>query len=315
MIIDKLIDRIIELQNPTVVGLDPDPSYIPPCILKNSAHIHSDPMRALMHAIFIYNKMIMDALHTIVPAVKPQMAFYEQYGAEGVACYIKTIEYAKKMGFIVICDIKRSDIASSAIAYANAYLGEVDLYGHKRKMFDADFITLNPYLGYDAVEPLIKQAREYDKGVFLLIKTSNPGAGDIQDIETNQGKVYEIVADKVSKWGAGEIGSYGYSRVCAVVGATHPGQAEALRKKYPNIFFLVPGFGAQGGGADDAAVCFNPDGLGAIVNSARGIIAAYAQPGYKERMPDNHFDEAAKEAAIKMRDELCQKINMPKEKM
>jgi orotidine-5'-phosphate decarboxylase len=288
MITDRLTERIRELNNPSVVGLDPREDYIP-------LHLR-EQHKALAHAILAYNKGLIDALYDIVPAVKPQVAFYERYGADGMACYAETILYAKEKGLIVIGDIKRSDIATSAEAYADAHLSGDGA-------FQSDFITVNPYLGSDAVEPFVVNAKRYDKGLFVLVVTSNKRAGDFQNLETPQGRVYEIVGDSVSEWGADLIGRYGYSPVGAVVGATHPEQARALRKRMPHTFFLVPGYGAQGGTADDALACFDADGGGAIVNSSRGIIAAHLSRKYAGLKPED-YAFAAREAAIEMRDAL-----------
>ncbi|MDR1665196.1 MAG: orotidine-5'-phosphate decarboxylase [Clostridiales bacterium] len=298
---DRLIARVIETRNPTAVGLDPRPEYIPDFITKNASQHFSDPFQAISHAVFLFNKSLIDALYDIVPAVKPQVAFYELYGAHGYDCYLKTVRYAKGKGLFVIADAKRNDIASSAQAYADAHIGRVALNGQARALFDADFVTLNPYLGRDSVEPFLEAAREYDKGVFVLVKTSNTGSGDIQDIDTPDGKIYEIVAEKVKAWG-GEPGKYGYNRAGAVVGATHPAQAEALRARMPNTFFLVPGYGAQGGTAAGARKSFHKNGLGAIVNNSRGIIAAHTKPGCPHT--GEGFALAAREAAIKMREDL-----------
>ena len=197
MITDRLIDRVIELQNPSVVGLDPNPAFIPRHIMKKHTKKHTNTQAAIALAVYEFNVSLMDALAGIVPAVKPQIAFYEQFGAEGISCYIETIKYAKQLGYFVIGDIKRGDIASTAKAYSDAHIGRVIFYGEEKPVYDADFITLNPYLGYDSVKPFLDNAREYDKGLFILVKTSNPGAGDIQDVDTINGKVYEIVADKI----------------------------------------------------------------------------------------------------------------------
>ena len=271
MIIDKLIDRILELQNPTVVGLDPQMD---------------------IDKILDFNKGIIDAIYDIVPAVKPQIAFYELFGSEGILAYNKTIEYAKMRGMIVIADIKRGDIASTAEAYAKAHLGGIG----------ADFATINPYLGKDSLEPFVKLCKENDKGIFVLVKTSNPGSADIQNLESNGRFVYEIVGDYVAEMGRELIGKHGFSSIGAVVGATHPAELINLRKQLPSTFFLIPGYGAQGGRAEDIAQAFKPKGIGAIVNSSRGIIEAYKTEKYRGLK----FDEAARLAALDMREKLCE---------
>lgn len=305
MIIDQLITRIIEMKNPTVVGLDPRPEYIPSFIREEACRLHEEPCRAMAYAILVFNKALIDALYDIVPAVKPQIAFYEQYGTAGIECYRETVRYAKQKELIVIGDIKRGDIASTAQAYADAHIGKVETGGQAVAMFDTDFVTINPYLGYDAVSPFLDNCRLYDRGLFVLVRTSNPGAGDIQDLETPGGKVYEVVGDKVSAWGADLRGQYGYSTIGAVVGATHPSQARVLRERMPHTFFLVPGYGAQGGTAEGVHACLHQDGMGAIVNNSRGIIAAHLSDAYKDRYPKTAFAGAARESALAMRAALA----------
>jgi orotidine-5'-phosphate decarboxylase len=299
--VDRLIDRIIQTNNPTVVGLDPRPEYIPPDILNDAFGQYTDACVAMARAVLTFNQKLIDALCDIVPAVKPQIAFYEIYGGAGMDCYRETVRYAKEKGLITIGDIKRGDIASTAQAYADAHLGRVMVNGKNMPVYDTDFVTINPYLGYDAVAPFITSAWEYSKGVFVLVKNSNASAGDIQDLDTAVGKVYEVVGDLVSAWGTGSAGRYGYSAVGAVVGATYPAQAEALRKRMPDAFFLVPGYGTQGATAEDVRPCFRENGLGAIVNNARGIIAAHRLPAYRGRFTEDNFTAAARQAALDMR--------------
>ena len=300
MIIDRLIDRILEMENPTVVGLDPRMDYVPAEIFKDVTDRYGRTAIAVKYALIAYNKGLIDAICDIVPAVKPQIAFYEQFGAEGIDAYIKTIEYARQKGMVVIGDIKRSDIASTAEAYSDGHIGRVEVFGEEYSFFQEDFITINPYLGADSVEPFLKNCEKYDTGLFLLVKTSNAGSGDFQDLVVDGRHVYEIVGDHVAKWGRGLIGRHGYSSVGAVVGATHPSVAAKLRKQMPHTFFLVPGYGAQGGSAADIAVSFDKNGLGAIVNNSRGIIAAYKT----EKYAGMGYAEAARAAAIAMKDEL-----------
>lgn len=302
--IDRLIREINKKQNPTVVGLDPRLEMIPGFIKEECFKEYGKTPKAVGEMFFRFNKEIIDNIYDIVPAVKPQIAMYEQYGPEGINSYIKTTEYAKEKGLIVIGDIKRGDITSTAEAYAKGHIGISEIEEESYDIYKQDVITLNPYLGFDSIEPYIKYCKEYDKGLFILVKTSNPNSGEIQDLETTEGKVYEKVGRLVSKWGEELIGEYGYSQVGAVVGATHPDQAKHLRKIMPNTFFLVPGYGAQGGKAEDLKGYFNENGLGAIINSSRGIIAAYLNEKYKLKFSEKEFALAAREAAIYMKEDL-----------
>ncbi len=304
MIIDTLIDKIKETQNPTVVGLDPRLSYIPNFIKEEAFRQFGKTPKGAAEAFWQFNKGIIDEVYDVVPAVKPQVAMYEQYGAEGMACFIKTCAYAKEKGLIVIGDIKRSDISSTAEAYSNGHIGSSDIEGEKYQAYQEDFITLNPYLGWDSIEPYIKDCKEYNKGLFVLVKTSNPNSGQLQDLDVGGMTLYEKVGDLTEEWGQALMGEYGYSSVGAVVGATHPAQAESLRKRMPHTFFLVPGYGAQGGTAEDLAVCFDFNGLGAIINSSRGIIAAYQKEEYKKKFGEQGFAQASRQAVIHMRDDL-----------
>ena len=271
MIIDRLIDRIIELKNPTVVGLD--------------------PIFEPLDNILKFNIAIIDAIYDIVPAVKPQISFYEQHGAAGVDIFIKTIKYAKSKGLFVISDIKRGDIASTAEAYASSHLGEI---------YNADFATVNPYMGYDSVSPFIDICKKNDKGIFVLVKTSNKGSNQIQNLDINGKYLYEIVGNYVLDWGRDFVGKYGYSNICAVVGATYPEELKNLRSLLPSVFFLVPGYGAQGGSANSIKNAFSESGLGAIINSSRAIIYANKIEKYKNLK----FQDAARQAALDMKEEL-----------
>lgn len=304
MIIDKLIDKIKQTQNPTVVGLDPRLDYVPLYIIKNAFDEYGETLKGASEAFYMFNKEIIDEIWDIVPAVKPQVAMYEQYGADGIAAYIKTIEYAKSKGLIVIGDIKRSDIASTAEAYSQGHIGKVSIGKENYVVYHEDFITLNPYLGFDSIEPYMANCKNYEKGMFILVKTSNQNSAEIQDLMADGKPIYEKVGELVSKWGQPLIGMYGFSEVGAVVGATHPTQAKKLREVMPNTFFLVPGYGAQGGKAEDLAVCFNEDGVGAIVNSSRGIIAAYKTNVYKDGFSEKEFAKAARQAAVDMKADL-----------
>lgn len=298
MIIDKLIEKAIKRRNHTVVGLDPRIDFIPEHIVTKTFEKNKIHAEAISEAFFLYNKELIDSLYDIVPAVKPQIAFYEQYGIEGLKCFQRTCSYAKEKGLIVITDAKRGDIGSTAEAYSEAHLGAKD------HSFDTDMLTVNPYLGTDSLEPFIRDCKANEKGIFILVKTSNKSSGDIQDLVSNGKTIYEHVADMVVRLGEEHIGSGGYSFVGAVVGATYREEAAKLRKQMKNTYFLVPGYGAQGGTAEDAAECFNEDGLGAVVNSSRGIIAAYKSKEYATRYNSKDFGAAAREAAIAMRDAI-----------
>jgi len=303
--IDRLIKKIKETENPTVVGLDPRLSYIPDYIIQDSYRKYGRTLKGAAKAMYKFNKKIIDQIYDIVPAVKPQIAMYERYGIEGLKTYLKTIEYAKEKGLIIIGDIKRSDIASTAQAYSDGHIGKTDVDGNMYEVFREDFITLNPYLGSDSITPFLEDCKKYEKGLFVLAKTSNPNSGEIQDLIVDGIPLYEKVGSLISKWGEELIGQYGFSEVGAVVGATHPEQAKILREIMPHTFFLVPGYGAQGGKAEDLAVCFNNDGLGAIVNSSRGIIAAHTKDDYKDCFDnEKDFAKAARKAVINMKKDL-----------
>lgn len=305
MAFDRLIDRIIETKNPSVAGLDPHYSYIPDCIKAKYDHI-ADPLEAAAAAVREYNFALIDALCDIVPAVKPQAAYYEMYGWYGMRTFAETITYAKQKGLFVIADGKRNDIGSTMEAYAAAHLGEVEIRGQKVAPFGSDALTVNGYLGTDGIAPLLPACKEFDKGIFVLAKTSNPSSGELQDkkVYTRPSKtVYELVGEMCESWGAEAPGTkYGYSAVGAVVGATYPEQLAELRKKLPHTFFLVPGYGAQGGGAKGIAGAFDKKGLGAIVNSSRAILCAWK----KEGCPEEEFAQAARREAIRMRDDIVQ---------
>lgn len=303
MIIDTLIEKIKETNNPTVVGLDPRLSMVPDFI-KNAAYdAFGKTPKGACEAFWQFNKGILDGVFDLVPAVKPQVAMYEQFGPEGIACYIKTIAYAKELGLVVIGDVKRSDIATTAQAYSDGHIGRVDVDGQDFEIYREDFITLNPYLGWDSIEPYIENCKNYERGLFVLVKTSNPNSGQFQDLDVGGITLYQKVGIQTEQWGESLMGKYGYSSVGAVVGATHVDQAKVLRKLMPRTFFLVPGYGAQGGKAEDIEVCFDENGLGAIVNSSRGIIAAYQNEKYKDFAVED-FAKASRQAVMDMRDDL-----------
>lgn len=300
---DRLIKAIKRKGNPICVGLDPRLKQIPKFIQKKYlAEYPKDHFKAAAKCLLEFNKGIIDAVCDVVPVVKPQKAFYELYGAEGIKAFEDTVKYAHEKGLIVVADGKRNDIGSTAEAYAKAYLGKVDLFGKEEFCYDVDALTVNPYLGYDGIKPFIEQGRKFGKGIFVLVKTSNPSSGDLQDLRMKDERMnYEIIANLVESWGADEIGDEGYSSVGVVVGATFKNEACMLRKVLPQAIFLVPGYGAQGGGAEDVKVCFNKDGLGAIVNSSRGIIFAYEK---SKKFGEEEYAEAARAAAEEMSEEL-----------
>ena len=294
--INKLISNIRKTNAPIVVGLDPMLNYIPEHIQKKAFAEFGETLEGAAEAIWQYNKGIVDATCDLIPAVKPQIAMYEQFGIPGLIAYKKTVEYCKSKDLVVIGDIKRGDIGSTSAAYAVGHLGQVQVGSKKYAGFDEDFATVNPYLGSDGVKPFMDVCKEEKKGIFVLVKTSNPSSGEFQDRVIDGRPLYELVGEKFAQWGDELMGD-GYSYVGAVVGATYPEMGKVLRKIMPKTFILVPGYGAQGGKGADLVHFFNEDGLGAIVNSSRGIIAAYKQEKYKEFGAENYAD--ASRAAVK----------------
>ena len=298
--INKLIKRIIELQNPTCVGLDTDFNYLPDEMKEGVNNF-----KKAASAIYEFNKNIIDAVYDIVPSVKVQIAYYEQYGVDGLKAFKNTIDYAHKKGLIVIADCKRNDIGSTASCYSTAYLGKTKVGDKALKAFAADMLTVKGYLGFDGIKPFVKDVTENKKAIFVLVKTSNPSSGELQNLKLENGKyIYEQMGDLVNDWGKGTVGKYGYSRVGAVVGATHPEEAARLRKQLPHTFFLIPGYGAQGGNAEMLKVCFDKHGLGGVVNSSRGIICAYKDARYAGKT----YAEAARAACIDMQKDLSSVI-------
>ena len=287
--INKLISNIRKTNAPIVVGLDPMLNYIPEHIQKKAFAEFGETLEGAAEAIWQYNKGIVDATYDLIPAVKPQIAMYEQFGIPGLIAYKKTVDYCKSKDLVVIGDIKRGDIGSTSAAYAVGHLGHVQVGSRKYAGFDEDFATVNPYLGSDGVKPFMDVCKEEKKGIFVLVKTSNPSSGEFQDRVIDGRPLYELVGEKVAQWGDEFMGD-GYSYVGAVVGATYPEMGKILRKIMPKTFILVPGYGAQGGKGADLVHFFNEDGLGAIVNSSRGIIAAYKQDKYKEFGAENYAD-------------------------
>ncbi len=305
MAFDRLITKIAQTQNPTVAGLDPKLAYIPSYIKEECFAKYGKTLEGAAAALLEFNKGLIDALCDIVPAVKPQAAYYEMYGWQGVKALHDTIAYAQEKGMFVITDGKRNDIGATMEAYATAHLGEVEVEGESFAPFGADALTVNGYLGTDGIKPLLKVCNEKDTGIFVLVKTSNPSSGELQDRELADGDtIYRAMGKMCENWGQELPGKYGYSGVGAVVGATYPAQLEELRKAMPHTFFLVPGYGAQGGAADDVAPAFDKRGLGAIVNSSRGIMCAWQKEGCDE----HEYAAAARREAIRMRDAIRKAI-------
>ena len=299
MITDALIERIVGMKNPTCVGLDTSFDYLP------------DEMRAgvkdfagAAERIFDFNKTLIDRLYDVVPSVKVQIAYYEMYGAPGLKAFEETLRYAAEKGLIVIADAKRNDIGSTAACYSAAFLGEAEVEGNASRAFPADFLTVNAYLGTDGIAPFVDDCKKRDRGIFVLVKTSNPSSGELQNKLLADGTpVYEYMGALVEKWGEGTEGKYGYSAVGAVVGATHPEEAARLRKLLPHTFFLIPGYGAQGGNAQMLKCCFGADGLGGVVNNSRGILCAYRKRG-------GTYYDAARAAALDMQRDLASVLGL-----
>ncbi len=306
MSFDRLISRIIAMQNPTVAGLDPKLDYVPEYLKKSFLEEDGETLKAASKAIFPYNQQIIDAICDIVPAVKLQAAYYEMYGHHGVKTMERTIRYAKLKGMYVITDGKRNDIGATMEAYTAAHLGSCRIGSNDCEPFGADALTVNGYLGTDGITPLMGVCKNDDKGIFVLCKTSNPSSGEFQDLLIDGVPLYARMGDKCEEWGKDTIGEFGYSAVGAVVGATYPEQLVELRQRLPHTMFLVPGYGAQGGGAQGIAGGFDAKGLGAIVNSSRAILCAYKKEGCDER----DFAMAARREAIRMRKDLTQYIHI-----
>lgn len=304
--IQKLIDNIKKTKAPIVVGLDPMMNYIPEHIQKKAFAEFGETLEGAAEAIWQYNKEIVDHTFDLIPAVKPQIAMYEQFGIEGLKAYKRTVDYCKEKGLVVIGDVKRGDIGSTSAAYAAGHLGKVQVGRKTYAAFDEDFATVNPYLGTDGIKPFIDVCKEEKKGIFILVKTSNPSSGEFQDQLIGGKPLYELVGEHVAKWGEDCMGDT-YSYVGAVVGATYPEMGKALRKIMPKSFILVPGYGAQGGKGKDLVHFFNEDGLGAIVNSSRGIIAAYKQEKYAKFGAEN-FGEASRAAVEDMAADIAQAL-------
>ncbi len=299
--IDILIDKIRKTNNPTVMGLDPRYDIIPDCV-KNK---YDKTLQGVSEAILEYNKALIDATYDIIPAIKPQIAFYEMFGVEGINVFNETCKYARKKQMVVIADIKRGDIGTTAQGYSNAFLGKTQVGNTEIDVFNVDFVTINPYMGTDCVKPFIEDCKKYNKGIFILVKTSNKSSGEIQDLILQNGKtIYETVAELVNEWGKDLIGESGYSSISSVVGATYPQQLKELRKIMPASYFLIPGYGAQGGKAGDIALGFDNKGLGGIVNASRSLMCAYKSDLWKEKFTEVEYAKATRAEAIRMKNEL-----------
>lgn len=309
--INALTEKIKKLEAPIVVGLDSTMKFVPDHIKKQAFDEYGETLKGAAEAIWLFNKGIVDAVYDLVPAVKPQIAMYEQFGVEGMHAFQKTVSYCKEKGLVVIGDIKRGDIGSTSDAYAVGHLGQVQVGDNMCRSFDEDFATVNPYLGSDGVKPFMEVCRKEKKGLFILVKTSNPSSGEFQDrlvlpegcTDASMARpLYEIVGEKVAEWAADHMGE-AYSYIGAVVGATYPEMGKILRRIMPKSYILVPGYGAQGGKGKDLKHFFNEDGLGAIINSSRGIIAAYQQEAYAKYGAENYAD-ASRAAVLDMKEDI-----------
>ena len=305
--INKLVDKIKKQNAPVVVGLDPMMKFVPKHLQDAAFKEYGETLEGAAEAIWQFNKAIIDNIYDIVPAVKPQVAMYEQFGIPGMIAFKKTVDYCHEKDMVVIGDVKRGDIGSTSEAYAVAHLGKVKVGNKEIAAFDEDFATVNPYLGSDGINPFLKVCKEEKKGIFILVKTSNPSSGEFQDRLIDGRPLYEHVGEKVNEWAMQCMGD-DYSYVGAVVGATYPEMGKVLRKVMPKSFILVPGYGDQGGKAEDLVHFFNEDGLGAIVNSSRGIIAAYAKEEYA-KFGEANFADASRQAAIDMINDINGALN------
>lgn len=309
--IDELINKIKQMNNPTVIGLDPRYDILPECIKKK----YPQTVEGACKGFLEFNKALIDATCDIIPAVKPQIAFYEMFGIEGMKVFDETCKYAKSKGMIVIADMKRGDIGTTAQAYSNAAIGKTPIGDINHSIFDVEFVTVNPYLGTDGVKPFVDDCAKYGKGIFVLVKTSNKSSGEIQDLKTEDGEeLYKKVARLVNEWGKDLVGEHGYSSISAVVGATYPKQLQELRQEMPHTYFLIPGYGAQGGKAEDIALGFDKNGLGGIINASRSLMCAYKSENWKDKFTEEQYAEATRAEAMRMRDELNEAIHSNNEK-
>lgn len=299
--IDKLIKKIKETDNPTVIGVDTRYELVPECVRNK----YSKDINGMCQAMLEYSKALIDATYDIIPAVKLQSAYFEMYGVEGIKLYKEMIDYCKSKNMVVMADVKRGDIGSTSAGYSKAYLGKNIINEKEEGIFDVDFATVNPYMGTDCVKPFVDDCQKYNKGIFVLVKTSNKSSGELQDLKTEDGEeIYKKVAKLVNKWGEELIGEYGYSSVSSVVGATYPKQLKELRELMPHSYFLIPGYGAQGGKAEDIALGFDEKGLGGIVNATRSLMCAYKSDLWKDKFKEEDYAQATRAEAIRMRDEL-----------
>ena len=302
---DNLIKKIKEKNSPIVMGIDPRYEIIPDIIKLQ----YPKDMTGFAESSVVFAKKLIDATYDIIPAIKPQLAYFEMMGPNELDAFQEIIDYAKSKDLIIIADAKRGDIGTTSQGYANTFLGETTLNDYKEKIYDVDFVTVNPYMGTDCVNPFIEDSKKYGKGVFVLVKTSNKSSGELQDLKLENGnKVYEQVATLVEKWGKDLIGEYGYSSISAVVGATYPEQLKEIRKLAPHTFFLIPGYGAQGGKAEDIALGFDENGIGGIVNASRSLMCAYKSDRWKDTYTEKQFAEATRAEALRMIEELMNAI-------
>ena len=298
---DVLIEKIKECDNPTVIGVDTRYDMVPECVRKK----YSTDLKGMCNAMLEYSKALIDATYDIIPAVKLQSAYFEMYGVKGIKLYKEMIDYCKEKGMVVMADVKRGDIGSTSAGYSRAYLGKNMIDEKEQAIFDVDFATVNPYMGSDCVMPFVEDCKKYNKGIFVLVKTSNKSSGEIQDVKAEDGEeIYKKVAKLVNTWGSELIGENGYSSVSAVVGATYPKQLQELRELMPHSYFLIPGYGAQGGKAEDIALGFDKNGLGGIVNATRSLMCAYKSDLWKDKFAEEDYAKATRAEAIRMRDEL-----------
>lgn len=298
---DVLIEKIKEYDNPTVIGVDTRYDMVPECVRKK----YSTDLKGMCNAMLEYSKALIDATYDIIPAVKLQSAYFEMYGVEGIKLYKEMIDYCKEKGMVVMADVKRGDIGSTSAGYSRAYLGKNMIDEKEQAIFDVDFATVNPYMGSDCVMPFVEDCKKYNKGIFVLVKTSNKSSGEIQDVKAEDGEeIYKKVAKLVNTWGSELIGENGYSSVSSVVGATYPKQLQELRELMPHSYFLIPGYGAQGGKAEDIALGFDENGLGGIVNATRSLMCAYKSDLWKDKFAEEDYAKATRAEAIRMRDEL-----------
>ena len=298
---DVLIEKIKECDNPTVIGVDTRYDMVPECVRKK----YSTDLKGMCNAMLEYSKALINATYDIIPAVKLQSAYFEMYGVEGIKLYKEMIDYCKEKGMVVMADVKRGDIGSTSAGYSRAYLGKNMIDEKEQAIFDVDFATVNPYMGSDCVMPFVEDCKKYNKGIFVLVKTSNKSSGEIQDVKAEDGEeIYKKVAKLVNTWGSELIGENGYSSVSAVVGATYPKQLQELRELMPHSYFLIPGYGAQGGKAEDIALGFDENGLGGIVNATRSLMCAYKSDLWKDKFAEEDYAKATRAEAIRMRDEL-----------